>query len=136
MDEAQEIISEEKRDCDKIWDSSYDVMSETGLPRIEKSEMIMPGDSKLETMEKEHQDKEMAIQQLKEVGWNAIKTLLVDEIHSQTLIKTWTSGTEVNLRKKVMKSVCRENLMFEGYRPESLVALIEVTITQRSEFLG
>ena len=48
----------------------------------------MLGDSKLEAMEKEHQDKERAIQQLKEVGWNDIKTLLVDEIHSQTLIET------------------------------------------------
>ena len=75
----------------------------------------MPGDSKLETAEKEHQDKEMAIRQLKEVGWKAIKMLLVDEIHSQTLIKTWASGTEVNLRKMVMKSVCRANLMLEGY---------------------
>jgi len=27
-----------------------------------------------------------AIQQLKEIGWNDIKTLLVDEIHSQTLM--------------------------------------------------
>ena len=53
----------------------------------------MPGDSKLETVEKEHQDKEMAIWQLKEVGWKAIKMLLLDEIHSQTLIKTWASGT-------------------------------------------
>jgi len=60
------------------------------------------------------------------VGWKAIKTLLVDEIHSQTLIKTWASGTEVNLRKKVMKIVCRANLMLEGYRPESMVPLIEV----------
>ena len=86
----------------------------------------MPGDSNLEAMEKEHQDNEMAIQQLKEVGWNVINMLLVDEIHSQTLIKTWTSGTKVNLRKKVMKSVCRENLMLEGYWPESLVPVIEV----------
>ena len=68
MDEAQEIISEAKRDCDRICDSSYNVMSETGLPRIEKSEVVMPGDSKFETVEKEHQDKEMAIQQLKDVG--------------------------------------------------------------------
>ena len=115
MDEAQGIISEAKRDCDRIWESSYDVMLETGLPRIEKSEMVMPSDSKLETVEKEHQDKDMAIQKLKEVGWKAIKTLLVDEIHSQNLIKTWASGTELNLRKKVMKSVCRANLMLEGY---------------------
>jgi len=61
MDEAQGIISEAKRDCDRIWESSYDVMSETWLPRIEKPEVIMPGDSKLETVEKEHEDKEMAI---------------------------------------------------------------------------
>ena len=61
MDEAQEIISEAKRDCDRIWDSSYDVMSETRLPRIEKSEVVMLGDSKLEMVEKEHQEKEMAI---------------------------------------------------------------------------
>lgn len=65
MDEAQGIISEAKRDCDRIWESSYVVMSETGLPRIQKSEVIMPSDSKLETMEKEHQDKEMFVQQLK-----------------------------------------------------------------------
>ena len=47
MDEAREIISEAKRDCDKIWDSSCDVMSEARLPRIEKSEIVMPNDSKL-----------------------------------------------------------------------------------------
>ena len=56
MDESHGIILEEKRDCDRIWESSCVVMSETGLPRIEKSEVIMPGDSKLEMMEKEHQD--------------------------------------------------------------------------------
>jgi len=41
------------------------VISETGLPRIEKSEVIMPGDSKIEVMEKEHRDRERAIQQMK-----------------------------------------------------------------------
>ena len=65
MDEAQGIILEEKKDCDRIWESSCAVMSETGLPRIEKSEVIMPNNSKLETIEKEHHDKEMVVQQLK-----------------------------------------------------------------------
>ena len=54
MDEAQGIILEAKRDCDRIWESSCAVMSETGLPRIDKFEVVITGESKLETMEKEH----------------------------------------------------------------------------------
>ena len=77
-------------------------------------------------MENEHQVKGESIQQLKEIRWNDIKTLLVDGTRSQILIETWTAGAEVSIRKKVMKGVCQLNLMLEGYKPESLVPSIEV----------
>lgn len=93
----------------------------------------MPSTSKIEVVEKEYEISEMAIHQLKDVGWNAVKTLLV-ETRSQTLIKTWASGAEVNLRKKVMRSFFQENMMLENYQPESLVPLIEAHEQWKSFF--
>lgn len=48
-------------------------------------------------MEKEHRGKKETLQHLKEIRWKDIKTLLVDEIRSQTLIETWTTGAEVSI---------------------------------------
>ena len=62
MDEAQEIISEAKRDCDRIWDSSCNVMSEARLPTIEKSEVVIPSTSTIEAVDKDYEINEMAIQ--------------------------------------------------------------------------
>ena len=51
--------------------------------------------------------------------------MLVDETRLQTRIESWSTGAEVSMRKKIMKSVCQSSLTLEGYRAESLVPLTE-----------
>lgn len=79
----------------------------------------------MEMIETEHREKNETLQHLKELRWEDIKLLLVNEIFSQTQIETQTAGVEVNIQKRIMKSVCQSNLMLEGYREESLVPLME-----------
>ena len=54
MEEAQGIIADAKKECDRIWESSCAIITEAELPRIEKSKIIAPGDSRIEMMENEH----------------------------------------------------------------------------------
>lgn len=61
MEEAQGIITYAKKECDMIWESSCAIIVEARLPQIEKSEIIAPGDSRIEMMENEHRFKEETI---------------------------------------------------------------------------
>lgn len=92
---------------------------------MEKSRKITFEDSRMEMIEAEHKERKETLQHLEELRWDDIKLLLVDEIRSQTRIETWIAGAEVNIWKKIMKSVCQSNLMLEGYREEILVPLME-----------
>jgi len=54
MEESQGIIVDGKKESDRIWESSCAIIAEGGMPRIEKSEIIAPGDSRIQMMENEH----------------------------------------------------------------------------------
>jgi len=125
MEEAGGIILDAKKECDRIWESASTLMEEEGLPRMEKSKTISPKDARMEMVETTHRVKRETLQHLKELRWEDIKSLLVDEIRSQTQIEAWIAGAEVNMWKRIMKSVCQSNLMLEGYKVESLVPLME-----------
>lgn len=126
MEEAGSIISKAKKECDKIWESTGTPMDEAGLPRIEKLKTSSFEDSWMETVEAGHREKNETLQRLKELRWEDINFFLVDEVHSQNQIETWTVGVEVSVQKRIMKNVCQSNLTLEGYRAESLVPLMEV----------
>ena len=82
IEEAKGIISDAKKECDRIWESAGTVIEEAGLPRMEKSEAITSETSRMEMMEIEHRGKKETLQHLEEIRWDDIKTLLVDEIRS------------------------------------------------------
>jgi len=125
MEEAGSIISEAKKECDKIWESAGSLMDDVRLPRIETLRTSSSDDSWIEAVEARYREKKEALQRVKELRWEDIKVLLIDEVRSQTRIEMWTTGVEMSIQKRVMKSVCQSNLTLEGYRPESLVPLIE-----------
>lgn len=125
MEEVGGIISDGKKECDRIWESTSTLIDEARLPRVDKSRTISSEDARMEMVETEHRAKKETLQHLKELRWEDIKLLLVDEIHSQTWIEAWTTGAEVNIWKRIMKSICQSNVMLEGYRDESLVPLME-----------
>jgi len=114
MEEAGGIISDAKKECDRIWESVSTLIDEARLPRVDKSRTISSDDVRMEMVETTHRAKRETLQHLKELIWEDIKLLLVDEIRSQTQIEAWSAGAEVNIRKRIMKSVCQSNLMVEG----------------------
>lgn len=84
MEEAGGIISYAKKECDRIWEFASTVMEEAGLPCMEKSRTISSEVVGIEIVEAAHREKRETLQHLKELKWEDIKLLLVEEIHSQT----------------------------------------------------
>ena len=76
MEEAGSIITEAKKECDRMWESADTLMNEAGLPKIEKSKTISSEDSWMETVEAGHRKKKDTLQLLKELRWEDIKLLV------------------------------------------------------------
>ena len=82
MEEGRSIISEAKKECDKIWESAGTLMDEAGLHRIEKLKTSSSEDSWMETVEAGHREKNETLQHLKELRWEDINFLRVNEVRS------------------------------------------------------
>lgn len=125
VDEGGGIISDAKKECNRIWELESALIEEAGLPQIEKLKTISSENSWMEAIEATHRAKRENMQQIKYLRWENIKTMLVDKTCLQTRIESWSARAEISVRKKIMKSVCQSNLTLEGYKAEILVPLTE-----------
>ena len=50
------------------------------------------------------------------------------------MTKTWTTSTEENLKKTILRNMCSTELKLENHRPKNLAPLIEAS-DQWKEFL-
>lgn len=57
MEEVGGIISDAKKECDRIWESASTMINEVGLPRVEKSRTISSNDARMEMVEVSHRAK-------------------------------------------------------------------------------
>lgn len=112
VEEEEGIISGEKKECHKIWESASALLKEAGMPQIGRWESIPTKSSWIEAMETTHQEKKESLRQVKDLRWENFKSILVDETRLQTKIESWSSGAEVSMRKKIMKGVCQSSLTF------------------------
>ena len=84
IEEARNIISEAKKECDKIWESAGSLMDDVRLPQIGELRTSSSDDSWMEVVEARHREKKEALQCIKELRWEDLKSLLIDEVRFQT----------------------------------------------------
>ncbi len=134
MDEAHNIIIEAKKDCDKIYGALQKLISEAGLPFMEGSDANMFSTSKSDAFKRRYFTRKEAIKQMVNDGQGDLKAFLIDETKAQAMIKTQTASTETNLKKNIIRNMCKAELNLENHRPENLAPFIEAS-DQWKEFL-
>jgi len=125
IEEAENTISDARKECHKIWEAARALTEEARLTRIEGLETTPPKNSWIEATDAAHRAKEQNLRQVKDLRWEHVKAL-VDETRLQTQIESWCTGAEISLQKKIMKGVCQSNHALENHKAESLLPLTEV----------
>ena len=124
--EAVNMITQSRKACERIWNSSEVMMEIVGLPRLENFSDSIPCMLLTEPVEVDREVKDKEIHGFEQVDMAMVKRWLIEPVKHNSIIEAWISSAEKEFKIDIVRDVCQIGIFLENHRPEYFTNLLEV----------
>lgn len=124
--EVVNMITQSRKACEKIWNSSEVMMLIVGLPQLENFSDSIPCMLLMELVEVDREVKDKEICGFEQVDMAMVKRWLIEPVKHNSIIEAWISSAEKEFKIDVVQDVCQIGIFLENHRPEYFTNLLEV----------